>query len=202
VVAKILNTDYATVLAVLGGQAAVDAFAASMPDNSTLNNFLQVLRTDSRLSKAFVSTYTYNILLGLSSETDPNNRSAYYEYDYLGRLSIVRDHNNNILKKLCYNYAGQVENCGVAPLYDETEFLYSTSSTQVCNTGAILQVVMGYSKKQDPENPVLVLVPDQFFSEKELTTPLPDGYYRRANSQGSYYHIVGGKTGGKLHICF
>jgi hypothetical protein len=201
-VAKIVNADYATVVAVLGGQAAVDAFAATMPANNDVNNFLQVLRTDARLSNALVSSYTYNPLLGLSSETDPNNRKMYYEYDHVGRLSIVRDHNNNILKKICYNYAGQPENCGVAPLYDETEFLYSTSSTQVCNTGAILQVVMGYSKKEDPENPVLTLVPDQFFSDKELTTPLPDGYYRPANRQRDYYHVVGGKTGGILHICF
>lgn len=201
-VAKIVNADYATVLSVLGGQSPVDAFAASYPDDATVNSFLQVLRSNTSLLNAFVSTYTYNLATGMTSQTDPNNRITYYEYDYMGRLDIVRDQNNNILKKLCYNYAGQTENCGITIPYEEEELLYSTTTTNVCNSNAILLVVMAYSKKQDPESGQLSLVPNELFTDKECTTPLPDGYYRPANKTGMYYHVVDGKTGGETYLCF
>lgn len=199
-VAKIVNTDYATLIDVLSGQQAVDDFAAGWPTSDAVNNFLQVLRTDSRMSNAFVTSYTYNGLQGVSSETNPNNRSTYYEYDFMGRLSIVRDHNNNILKQICYNYAGQAENCGATLPYNETEFLYSTSATEICNTSAILQYVVGYYRKDDPESGT-VSIAKQYYSDQLFTTALPDGYYRHVNSTNAYYHIVGGKFTGILSIC-
>ncbi len=60
---------------------------------------------------AFITTYTYNPLKGITSETEPNGKSIFYEYDALNRLSSIRDYEGKILKKLCYTYAGQVENC-------------------------------------------------------------------------------------------
>jgi hypothetical protein len=62
----------------------------------------------------FVTTYTYEPLVGISSETDQTNHTKYYEYDSFNRLSLIRDQDNNILKKICYNYAGQVEDCPLA----------------------------------------------------------------------------------------
>jgi hypothetical protein len=64
---------------------------------------------------ALMNTYTYQKLLGMSSQCDPANRIAYYEYDQLGRLYLLRDQDRNIVKKICYNYAGQQEICD--PLY-------------------------------------------------------------------------------------
>jgi hypothetical protein len=40
-----------------------------------------------------------------------NNRVSYYEYDGMGRLSLVRDQDRNVLKRYCYNYAGQSIAC-------------------------------------------------------------------------------------------
>ena len=64
-------------------------------------------------SDAQMSTYTYAPLIGITSEITPSGKSIYYEYDALGRLSIVRDLDKNILKKICYNYAGQPGGCPV-----------------------------------------------------------------------------------------
>lgn len=50
------------------------------------------------------TTYTYKPLIGMTSKTDSNGFSIYYEYDSLGRLMFIRDHNNNILKYFNYNY--------------------------------------------------------------------------------------------------
>jgi YD repeat-containing protein len=60
---------------------------------------------------ALMTTYTYSPLVGKTSETDPSGRSQTFEYDGLGRISIIRDNDRNILKKYCYSYSGQPLAC-------------------------------------------------------------------------------------------
>lgn len=60
---------------------------------------------------AEMTTYTYEPLIGLTSQCDANNRIIYYSYDNFNRLFIVKDQDNRILNKYCYNYQGQTENC-------------------------------------------------------------------------------------------
>jgi hypothetical protein len=66
---------------------------------------------------AFMTTYTYAPLIGITSQCDLNNRISYYEYDSVGRLALIRDQDKNILKQIYYNYAGQAENCHIATVY-------------------------------------------------------------------------------------
>lgn len=80
---------------------------------------------------AQMTTYTYEPLVGLSSQCDANNRLMYYEYDGMSRLSLIRDQDKNILKKYCYNYAGQLENCNY--FYNTVQF---QSFTKTCTGGA------------------------------------------------------------------
>lgn len=61
--------------------------------------------------KARMNSFTHSPLVGITTQSDPNNRIAYNEYDGLGRLVLVRDQDKNIVRKLCYNYTGQPENC-------------------------------------------------------------------------------------------
>jgi len=60
---------------------------------------------------AMMSTYAYEPLIGIISLCDTNSKITYYDYDAFGRLVLIRDNDQNIIKKICYNYAGQVENC-------------------------------------------------------------------------------------------
>jgi Carbohydrate binding domain len=55
---------------------------------------------------ANMSTYTYDPLTWkVTSITDVNNVSSYYEYDDVGRLDIIRDQDRNIITKHNYMYA-------------------------------------------------------------------------------------------------
>jgi len=58
-------------------------------------------------------TYTYDPMKGITSETDPNGKSIYYEYDVMNRLKIIKDNAGNFLQTFCYNYAGQVGSCSI-----------------------------------------------------------------------------------------
>lgn len=62
-------------------------------------------------SSAQMITYTYEPLVGTTSECDVNNRIIYYEYDVFNRLNLIKDQDRNIIKKFCYNYSGQQVNC-------------------------------------------------------------------------------------------
>lgn len=62
---------------------------------------------------ALMKTYTYKPLIGITSTCDANNRVSYYEYDNFNRVVLIRDQDKNIVKQICYNYAGQPENCNI-----------------------------------------------------------------------------------------
>ncbi|MGN6293477.1 MAG: DUF5977 domain-containing protein [Chitinophagaceae bacterium] len=112
-VAEIENVDYTSIVSALGGASTVNTFAANTsPTESAVRSFIAPLRT--AISGARVTTVTYRPLIGTSTMTDLNGRMMSYEYDAFNRLTVVRDQDNNILKKICYNFYGQPENCGLA----------------------------------------------------------------------------------------
>ena len=51
-----------------------------------------------------MTTYTYEPLIGQTSQCDPNNHTSYYEYDALGRLLLIRNEDRNIIKQYAYSY--------------------------------------------------------------------------------------------------
>jgi YD repeat-containing protein len=56
------------------------------------------------LTNSLVTTYTYKPLIGMTSQTDPNGVTTYYEYDSFGRLKFIKDDKGNMLKKYEYHY--------------------------------------------------------------------------------------------------
>lgn len=52
-----------------------------------------------------MTTYTYDPLIGITSVTDVNDLSTYYEYDGFGRLKSILDNDKNIIKANTYHYA-------------------------------------------------------------------------------------------------
>jgi YD repeat-containing protein len=55
-------------------------------------------------ANAQMSTYTYDPLVGMTSETNEKNVTTYYEYDSFGRLSVVKDQDRNVIKTYDYHY--------------------------------------------------------------------------------------------------
>jgi YD repeat-containing protein len=53
---------------------------------------------------AQMTTYCYDPLTGVTSQTDQNNRTTKFEYDALGRLTTVKDSHQNVVKAIMYNY--------------------------------------------------------------------------------------------------
>ena len=59
------------------------------------------------ITGALVTSYTYKPLIGVTSETDPQGKTIYYEYDGFNRLKLIRDKDNKILKTFDYKYQQQ-----------------------------------------------------------------------------------------------
>lgn len=102
-IGKIKNASYDEVKNILG-QALIDRVAnASIPASSDLNA-INDLRTNAALKNAQITTYTYRPLIGMTSQTDVNGRTTFYEYDSFGRLTYIKDHDGNVLQLFEYHY--------------------------------------------------------------------------------------------------
>jgi hypothetical protein len=53
---------------------------------------------------AMMTTYTYDPLIGITSQSDEGKNVIYYEYDMFQRLWLIRDIDKNILKQFDYQY--------------------------------------------------------------------------------------------------
>ncbi|MGN6264724.1 MAG: hypothetical protein ACTHM5_03575 [Ginsengibacter sp.] len=133
-VAKITGSDYNTIIAFVDTTVLENA---SQYTDAQIRTELNKIRTGLAGTSAQVVTYTYTPSIGISSITDQRNRTVFYEYDAYGRLSLIRDHDNNILKKYCYNYAGQSEDCstGCAPDWQSTGNYRCVKDSNNHNTG-------------------------------------------------------------------
>ncbi|WP_346321077.1 DUF5977 domain-containing protein [Chitinophaga sp. YIM B06452] len=106
-VAKVVGNDYSTVQQHVNQTMLDNALSYT---EAQIRTELNKLRTN--LPGALVSTYTYSPLIGVTSETNPAGQSTYYEYDSYGRLKLIRNNENNIIKQYDYKYK-----TAIAPLY-------------------------------------------------------------------------------------
>lgn len=94
---------------VLGGSynKLVQQVSSSLLDNPQSDDQLHLelnkLRTGLTGENVQAQSYAYTPLLGITSEVNQQGQKIRYEYDGLGRLKVVRDQYNNVLK--VYEYA-------------------------------------------------------------------------------------------------
>lgn len=107
-IAKLVNITYNDFLANIDIQNIIvqatthSNQAGSVYDEEVLKDYLNGLRSSA--PNAFITTYTYKPMVGVSSVTDENGKTTTYEYDTFNRLSTVKDHQGNILKEYNYNF--------------------------------------------------------------------------------------------------
>ncbi len=106
IIAEIVNASWSQVSSLLGTVVSLsdtdtDSCMLSSCSEQQLRDALSVLR--SNLPTAMVSTATYDLYKGMTSQTDPRGDTLYYEYDFLGQLVRVRDNEQRVLKSYTYN---------------------------------------------------------------------------------------------------
>jgi YD repeat-containing protein len=60
---------------------------------------------------AQLTSYTHTPVIGVNTICDANGKILYYSYDGLGRLVMIRDLDKNVVKRFCYKFYDQPENC-------------------------------------------------------------------------------------------
>jgi len=106
------NIDYTTLNAAVASiQSNLQTFLTNSVSNlltvsqkTAWKTFNTTLRNHASLTNARITTYTYRLLFGITSQTDPNGVTTYYEYDDFGRLKLIRDNDGYILKTYEYHY--------------------------------------------------------------------------------------------------
>jgi YD repeat-containing protein len=110
VVAKMGNVSATDIDNNVGLQNALNQLSSfthiQSADKLSLANLNREIRNLSPI-EAEIYTYTYDPLIGITSQTDPNGITTYYEYDGFGLLKCVRDDEGNILNTFEYHYQTQ-----------------------------------------------------------------------------------------------
>ncbi len=100
-VIKIEGINYSSIVNILGVNTIETLKNSQNPDVSEIATIAQTLRAS--LPDAHVTTYTYNPLVGMTSETDPRGVKTIFEYDDFGNLIAVKDMEGNIVTGYKYH---------------------------------------------------------------------------------------------------
>jgi hypothetical protein len=190
-IAKIIGSNYDIVNSVVN-QSNIDNATNIDSNDEGVRGLLGTIRTSfANTPNVQVMGYTYRPLLGVTSETDINGNNIYYEYNQENKLKTVKDQNGNILKKYCYNYAGQPINCGGQTFLSQS---YS-ANFQRNNCGA------GFTGST-----VAFSVPDGMFSSTISPEDAQQKAIDYANANGQAYANDNGtctpNTNCDLNTCF
>ncbi|MRG44182.1 hypothetical protein GFS24_03605 [Chitinophaga sp. SYP-B3965] len=101
-VAKIDNCDYTTIESTIGA-TSITNFRGLNPSGANIDVLIAPIRT--AVPGAFITRFTYDPLVGMTTVIDPKGQTTYYEYDDFQRLKVIKDHHGNILKSYNYHYS-------------------------------------------------------------------------------------------------
>lgn len=99
-IAKIENATYTLVASQVANLQSI----SNTGTEASLLTALTTLRSTASLANAFITTFTYKPVIGVSTITDPKGDKITYNYDAFGRLQNVKDKDGNILSETEYHY--------------------------------------------------------------------------------------------------
>lgn len=100
IIAEIKNSNYQSVVNLLGNEVINRLSSASEPNNTDMKK-VENLRLS--LKNSFITTYTYIPYVGISQMTDSKNVTTYFEYDDSGHLINKKDMKRHLINT--YKYA-------------------------------------------------------------------------------------------------
>lgn len=147
-------------------------------------------------TKASMNTFCYDDRGLKISEVNMNSIVTRYEYDDLARLSIIRDEKGNILRRICYSYAGQSEACAV--YYNSEKSQVFTKDCGCGQTSPSYNYIVPANKyvastKEAADNLALaeISAQGQVTANAEIDCPpppsVPPVYARLEIEQGNFY---------------
>jgi len=152
-----------------------------------------------------VTTFTFKPLIGMTSQTDPNGKTTYYMYDSYGRLSYIKDHEGNVLKKYCYNYQGKAESCN---LYFSKDYSGNYNSKN-CSLGSFQPYYVSVPEGQfssTASQTAADLLAQQYAQQQAnqygtcLTSYLTINYYNRTDANGYTIRLYNTSTGASYNF--
>ncbi|MCT4644735.1 MAG: hypothetical protein N4A74_07100 [Carboxylicivirga sp.] len=119
------NTSLKSNLALLEGYTVIDD--GNRASLELLNRNIRNNLPDD----ALITTYTYDPLIGVTSQTDPNGLATYYEYDDFGQLTAVKNSDNKLVSSHVYHYAEQPVSPQLSVAQTSLSFGSATSTQNV-----------------------------------------------------------------------
>lgn len=83
-------------------------FSGELPFQTVINNGTRIDEVRVYPVGAIMTTYTYRPGVGITSVTDSNNVTMFYEYDAQNRLKSIKDNNRHIIKTFEYHNKGSL----------------------------------------------------------------------------------------------
>lgn len=94
-----------------------------LTDNLVLNEGVPIDDITIYPADGNIETFTYDPIIGMTSKTEANHYTTFYEYDKLSRLNLIKDNDRNIVKSYTYNYANTTANWVNTGLNSECEYV-------------------------------------------------------------------------------
>ena len=132
----------------------------------------------------------------MTSMTDMRGQKTTYEYDGNQRLYRIKDHQGNIIKHICYNYAGQPTDCSVSyvPVTPPAQVIYAR--VEATNIGGYSG---GSGTYEDPgtfSTDVDVYI--RLYTDAACTTPYVLPAAMNVNMQENYNYDNNGSPGSNV----
>lgn len=90
------------------GSSTSFSYGTYMPSGGVLFSSVVTQTQNAGQTNAQTIQYSYTVpLLGMASSTNPRGIVTTYGYDNFGRLAVLKDQNNNVLKAYTYHYSSQ-----------------------------------------------------------------------------------------------